>query len=92
MTLWQLLVAFFHPLDGAGYQMWSGILGSFIVGGGIWASLAHAAIRHNCHVHRCPWPARFTHPDGHRVCKKHMPNERIPGHPDFRDARLRGVD
>ena len=61
-----------HPLRGWGYQFWSGIAGSFLLGGGIWTGLALGLYKRNCHVHRCWRLSWHTHPDhGHPVCKKH---------------------
>lgn len=68
----QFLHDVFHPLRGFGYQFWSGIAGSFVLGGGIWVGLFAYLRRHNCHVHRC-WRLAW-HPDprdGHPRCKRH---------------------
>ena len=65
-----------HPLFGRGYQFWSGIAGSFILGGGLWAGVYALLRKHNCHVHRCWRMAWHEHPDtGHPVCKRHHPDD-----------------
>lgn len=77
----------FHPLRGLGYQFWSGIAGSFVLGGGVWVGLLTYLRKHNCHQHRC-WRLAW-HPDptsGHPVCKKHHPHD--PANlPPMRDPR-----
>lgn len=62
----------FHPLNGNGYQFWSGIAGSFITGGGIWTGVVHGFLKHNCHVHRCLRIGKFdVEGTPFRVCRKH---------------------
>lgn len=78
----------FYPLGvcsgkACGYQWWSGIAGSFLMGGGMWTGLALFTYRHNCHHHGCLRIAFHAHPEhGHAVCKRHYqehPDGRIPG-------------
>ena len=57
-----------HPLNGEGYQFWSGI-GS---GSPVFVILAVWWRKHNCHVTGCwrlQWHADPEH--GHPVCRKH---------------------
>jgi hypothetical protein len=84
LTLWQFLAHdLFHPLTGpgnahqGGYLFWSGIAGSFLIGGGIWGTLLHNYRRHNCHARWCPRIGK--HPVNgtpYSVCRKHHP--RVP--------------
>jgi hypothetical protein len=60
-------------LRGEGYAFWSGI--GLVV---FWPLLY--AIRHNCHVRRCPrltWHISDAH-NGHPVCRHHHPDSRHP--------------
>jgi len=64
----------FHPLRGWGYQFWSGIAGSFVLGGGIWVGSATLLRRHNCHVKGCMRIGRLPVAGTHYVvCNKHHP-------------------
>ncbi len=63
-----------HPLQGPGYQFWSGI-GSDIGQVTLITGLAAAYWQHSCHVGRCWRPGR--HPvDGtpYKACRKHHPS------------------
>lgn len=71
-----------HPLHGDGYQLWSGILGSFLTSVPGWLVAFWLFLRtHNC---AAPWCLRLgKHPtaDGHhRLCRRH--------HPDLPDRQL----
>ena len=63
---------FFHPLNGNGYQFWSGIAGSFLTSLPGWGVALYLFTRsHNCHVKGC-W--RFGHSDpehGYPACRQH---------------------
>src|SRR5215472_19120722 len=85
-----------HPLEGLGYQWWSGMGSclSYISG----PTIALTAWWHhkNCHVRGC-W--RKGHPDpehGHPVCRRHQPNlkPRITGKlaRELADEAERGYD
>jgi hypothetical protein len=68
---------FFSPLNGNGYQFWSGIgsdLGELSILITILAFAWAWWTTHNCHVHKCPRISWHPHPDhGHPVCKRHHP-------------------
>lgn len=68
-----------RPLEGAGYQFWSGVEGAlqaawehivyFFVALGLWLK------KHNCHVYHCRKLAWHPHPEhDHPVCKRHHPD------------------
>lgn len=62
-----------HPLEGLGYQFWSGI-GSDFSEVTLLIGVLVFYVKHNCHEHRC---LRLSwHPDseGHPVCKRHHPD------------------
>lgn len=67
---------FWHPLNGQGYQWWSGIgsdIGEITVVVGIVVWLR----ARNCHVHRCPRLSWHPDPDhGHPVCRRHHPDHK----------------
>ena len=68
---------FWHPLRGLGYQFWSGIAGSFVLGGGIWVGALATLRKHNCHARWCWRIGR--HPvdgTGFVVCRKHHPDDK----------------
>ncbi len=68
---------FWHPLtNGPGYNLWSGILGSFLTSlPGWFLGIGLFLYHRNCHVHGCKRLAWHPHPDhGHPVCKKHHPH------------------
>lgn len=70
-----------HPLVGRGYQFWSGIAGSFVLGGGMWAAALTHYRRHVCQAPRCLRLGRHRTADGlHYLCGRH--------HPDLPDRRL----
>lgn len=74
-TAWDTYVLHFE--HGNGYQFWSGISGSFIVGGGIWVGVITQIKKHTCHQKRC---YRFGHPHpdhGWPSCRKHYKKELI---------------
>lgn len=79
LVLFVLPAWFFEPLGvctgrACGYQFWSGIAGSFLIGGGLWSGALGMYWHHSCHVGTCIWPGR--HPvEGtpYRTCKKHHP-------------------
>ena len=67
---------FWHPLHGDGYQLWSGIAGSFLTSVPGWLAVVWIYVRgQNCHVKGC-WRLKWhEHPDhGHPVCRKHHPH------------------
>lgn len=65
----------FHPLIGRGYQFWSGIAGSFLLGGGIWSGIAVTYWKHSCHAPGCLRIGRFHTADRTAVlCSKHHPD------------------
>jgi hypothetical protein len=68
---------FWHPLrNGPGYNVWSGIAGSFLTSIPGWFIALYVWIRgQNCHVHGC-WRLQWhEHPDhGHPVCRRHHPH------------------
>lgn len=67
---------FWHPLHGDGYQLWSGIAGSFLTSVPGWVAVIYIYVRsHNCHVKGC-WRLNWhEHPDhGHPVCRRHHPH------------------
>lgn len=67
---------FWHPLNGTGYQFWSGI-GSDIGEVAIVGGLITLVRQRTCHVHRCWRPCWHAHPEhGHPVCKHHHPHAR----------------
>lgn len=76
MTIVQTLV---DPLHGDGYQVWSGILGSFIMPRlDVLAGLALWWHRHNCHAQGCYRIGR--HPVAGTqfvVCAHHHPSQTI---------------
>lgn len=68
---------FWHPLNGNGYQWWSGI-GSDLGELSILAAIVTTAVmfwrKHECHVDGCHRPAFHPHPDhAHPVCRRHHP-------------------
>lgn len=71
---------FWHPLNGQGYQFWSGIAsdaGELTLITGIAMLLATFWRHHNCHVHRCPRLSWHPHPaHGHPVCRRHHPHQK----------------
>lgn len=64
-----------RPLEGLGYQFWSGFEGAlqaasehivyFVVAVSLWL------VKHNCHEHRCLRLSWHPDEDGHPVCKVH---------------------
>lgn len=63
-----------HPLEGWGYQWWSGIgsdIGEVTIATSVIAGIGTFWFKHNCHIHRC-WRLSW-HPDkeGHPICKIH---------------------
>lgn len=76
--LWHAVNTFgLHPLNGPGYQWWSGEGSVFtpkdLAALGFVVAWWHA---HNCHVHRCPRLQWHPHPEhGHPVCKHHHPHD-----------------
>lgn len=92
-----LALFFLHPLGACssgpthdpclGYNFWSGIAGSFILGGGIWVG-AITALRHrNCHVRGC-WRIGRHPVEGTSfvVCRKHHPDD-SPTAEQIREAK-----
>lgn len=75
----------FYPLGvctgkACGYQWWSGIAGSFLLGGGIWSGIGMAYWHHQCHAPACLRLGKHPTADGtHRLCARH--------HPDLPDDR-----
>ena len=70
-----LRVYLLHPLTGRGYQFWSGIAGSFVVGGSLWAGTFAFWRHHNCHVKGCWRMGRHAVADTpFRVCRIHHPD------------------
>lgn len=65
--LWELLHWPVNSDPNGGYGFWSGIAGSFLVGGGI-ATYWH---KHNCHEHRCLRLSWHPDSDGHPICRVH---------------------
>lgn len=74
-----------HPLHNNGYQWWSGA-GSDLSEVTLLIAITALLRRHNCHQHGCWRLSWHAHPEhGHPVCRKHFPNEHIPGHPAGKD-------
>lgn len=68
-----------HPLNGLGYQFYSGIGSSVSEWLTILLAISVYVRRHNCHQHRCPFLAWHPHPDdpdGHPICRWHHPHHR----------------
>lgn len=65
------IIWIFLPLHGDGYQFWSGIAGSFVTSGGVYALFLTHLKRHNCHVKGC-WRFGHLHPEhGWPACRRH---------------------
>lgn len=63
-----------HPMNGKGYQFWSGIGGYLTVAGAILLRGLSEYRQRRCHVRRC-WRVAW-HPDpvhDHPVCRRHHP-------------------
>lgn len=63
-----------HPLEGAGYQFWSGIgsdFGELTIATAVLAGLGTFWHKHNCHEHGCLRLSWHPDADGHPVCKVH---------------------
>src|SRR5581483_189546 len=77
ISFWHFIsVDLFHPLHmtSQSYAFWSGIAGSFVLGGGIWVGSATLLRRHNCHVKGCMRIGRLPVAGTHYVvCNKHHP-------------------
>lgn len=78
-----------RPLEGLGYQFWSGVEGA-IQAAGEKALYAAAFLtlwwrKHNCHEHRCWRLSWHTDSDGHPICKAHHPDH--PSRGWFRSDR-----
>lgn len=69
---------FWHPLEGRGYQAWSGIvsdLGEITIVGVAFSMAAMVYHRFNCHADRCWRLAWHVHDgSGHPVCRHHHPD------------------
>lgn len=74
-----------HPLgvcsgNACGYQFWSGVAGSFLIGGGLWTGGLSMYWRHTCHAPGCLRIGKHPTADGmHHLCARH--------HPDLPDGR-----
>lgn len=81
LTFWQFVSHdILHPLTGpasakhGGYLFWSGIAGSFVLGGGIWTGTVVLYRKHNCHIKGCWRIGRHPAAGGkYIVCPKHHP-------------------
>lgn len=63
-----------HPLEGLGYQFWSGIgsdFGQVTLITTLIAGIVTFWVKHNCHEHGCLRLSWHPDEDGHPVCKKH---------------------
>lgn len=79
VTLWHFLGHdIWHPLKGDGYQFWSGIAGTVLFSGGIYAVAINNLRKHNCHVHRC-WRVGRHPVEGtaYIVCRRHHPHDHV---------------
>ena len=77
LTVFPSIHSLEHPLEGLGYQFWSGI-GSDFGEATLVASVVAMALmvwHHiNCHEHRCLRLAWHKDKDGHPICKVHHPD------------------
>jgi hypothetical protein len=65
---------------GSYYGFWSGFgsdLGEYVIVAGIFGGLYHAIKVNNCEVHHCWRLKRHTTAAGHRVCRKHHPDDKL---------------
>jgi hypothetical protein len=66
--------------SGPYYGFWSGFgsdLGELTLVGAIMTSTYHAARANNCEQHRCWRIGRHKTAAGHRVCRKHHPEDHL---------------
>lgn len=62
---------FLHPLNGLGYQFFSGIGSSISEWLTIILAISVYVYHHNCHEHHCPRLSWHIGKDGHPYCKVH---------------------
>ena len=76
---WLLRVLGIDDVSGPWYAFWSGFgsdLGELAIIGG----MVTIARRHKCEVHRCWRIGRHQAPTGHKVCRRHHPDDHLrPG-------------
>lgn len=60
-----------HPLNGLGYQFFSGIGSSISEWATLTVALGVYLYHHNCHQHRCLRTSWHPGRDGHPYCKRH---------------------
>lgn len=65
---------------GSYYGFWSGFgsdIGELTIVTAIFTSIAHAARVNNCEVHRCWRLGRHSTAAGHKVCRRHHPDDTL---------------
>jgi hypothetical protein len=62
---------YLHPLNGLGYQFFSGIGSSISEWASVIVLISVYLYHHNCHKHHCWRIAWHPGPDGHPVCRVH---------------------
>lgn len=72
---------FLGAYGGKATNLWGGFVGDI----GLVGVIAGVLRKHNCEVHRCPRLGRHTTAAGHKVCRKHHPDDRLT-HQDVKDA------
>lgn len=73
---WLLHILGVDDVSGRWYGWWSGA-GSDIGEVAIIGGLASMVRQHNCEVRRCPRLGRHRTAAGHRVCRKHHPDDHL---------------
>ena len=91
LLAWLLHATGVDDTSGRWYGFWSGFgsdIGEVAIVGGV----VTMARRHNCEVHGCWRVGRHTTAAGHRVCRKHHPDDPLTAeavHQAHQDARGR---
>jgi hypothetical protein len=70
---WLAYLAGLTDASGWPYLLWSGIVGDAAIFAAAWSIVR----RHNCEVHGCWRVGKHQTAAGHRVCRRHHPDETL---------------
>ncbi len=76
--MWLLHVLGLDNLSGPWYGFWSGF-GADISEAAVVGTMITLVRHHTCEVHRCWRLGRHATAAGHRVCRKHHPEDKLTG-------------